>query len=66
MAISLILTEIAAREKITPTEEELEKEINYLTSHYQGVDTTRARAYATTVLTNEKTFAWLEEGGSKK
>jgi len=59
--LQLILNEIAKVEKISPTKEEIENEVNHLIEHYKDADRERAAIYAETVLTNEKVFQWLEK-----
>ena len=58
--LQLILNEIARLEKIYPSTEEIEEEINHIVEHYKDADRERVGTYAETVLTNEKVFAWLE------
>jgi FKBP-type peptidyl-prolyl cis-trans isomerase (trigger factor) len=58
--LQLILNEIAKKEKIQPTAEEVETEVKHIVEHYAEADRERATVYATTVLTNEKVFKWLE------
>lgn len=58
--LSLILHEIALKEKLIPSDDDTEKEVTVLTAHYPDVDKERARVYARTVLANEKVFAFFE------
>lgn len=58
--LQLVLTEIAKREKITPSKEDIEKEVEMILEHYKNADPIQARVYAETVLTNDKVFAFLE------
>lgn len=65
--IQLLLNEIAVAEKLTPSTEEVQKEVDHLLSHHEpheGHDEEReresARIYVTTILTNEKVLAFLE------
>ena len=58
--LQLILNEIAKKEKIQPSGEEIEEEVNHIVEHYKDADRERARVYAETVLTNEKVFNFLE------
>ncbi len=58
--LQLILNEIAKVEKITPTREEVEEEVNHIVEHYKDADREQASIYAETVLTNEKVFQFLE------
>jgi trigger factor len=59
--LQLILNEIAKAEKLQPSAQEVETEVNHIVEHYQEADRERATVYATTVLTNEKVFEWLEK-----
>ncbi len=56
----LILSEIARKEKIIPTKEEIEAESKLLMEHYQHAEPERVRAYVTMLLMNEKVIAFLE------
>ncbi len=58
--LQLILNEIAKKENIKPTQEEIEKEVGHIVEHYKDADRERAGVYAETVLTNEKVFSFLE------
>jgi FKBP-type peptidyl-prolyl cis-trans isomerase (trigger factor) len=58
--LQLVLNEIAKKEKIEPSAEEVEKEVDHIDEHYKEADRERATVYAVTVLTNEKVFEWLE------
>ncbi|HXK40089.1 MAG TPA: trigger factor [Candidatus Paceibacterota bacterium] len=66
--IQLILNEIGVAEKLTPSPEEVQKEVDHLLAHHpphEGHDEAREREsaliYVTTVLTNEKVLAFLEQ-----
>lgn len=59
--LQLILNAIAAAEKIKPSPEEIEAEVNHIVEHYKEADRERASVYAETVLTNEKVFQFLEK-----
>jgi trigger factor len=59
--LQLILNEIAKKEDIKPSLEEVELEVKHIMEHYSDADRERATTYATTVLTNEKVFQWLEK-----
>ena len=59
--LQLILNAIAEKEKLHPTKEEINTEVDHILEHYKDADRERAEAYAETVLTNEKVFLWLEE-----
>ncbi|MDD5068317.1 MAG: trigger factor [Candidatus Pacebacteria bacterium] len=61
----LILSEIARKEKIIPTKEEVDAESKALMEHYQHVEPERVRAYVTMLLMNEKVIAFLEDEGGK-
>lgn len=60
----LILEEIAAKEKLEATPEELEKETKAITEYYKGlgkeIDPQRTRDYLVGVIKNEKVFKILE------
>lgn len=58
--LELVLAKIAVAEKISPKEEEIEKETAHILEHYAGADKERTLAYAESVLTKEKVFEWLE------
>lgn len=58
--LQLILNAISSAEKILPTKEEIEEEVNHIVEHYKEADRERATVYAETVLTNEKIFQFLE------
>jgi len=57
----LVLHKIAAEEKITVPEEEIEKEVKKLVEYYKDANPDRARDYVITVLTNEAVFKFLEK-----
>jgi trigger factor len=57
--LQLILNAIAEKEKITPSTEEIEAEVNHIVEHYADADRERAHVYAETVLTNEKVYEML-------
>jgi FKBP-type peptidyl-prolyl cis-trans isomerase (trigger factor) len=59
--LQLILNAIALAEKIQPTKDEIEKEVDHIVEHYKDADRERAAVYAETVLTNEKVFQFLEK-----
>ncbi|MDR3558109.1 MAG: trigger factor, partial [Candidatus Pacebacteria bacterium] len=59
--LQLILNAIAEKEKIRPTPEEINDEVNHIVEHYKDADRLRAEIYADTVLTNEKVFQFLEK-----
>ncbi len=56
----LILNEIAVQEKIVADKDEVEKEVSHILAHYKDADPERARVYASSLLTNEKIFQFLE------
>ncbi|MFA5001069.1 MAG: trigger factor [Candidatus Paceibacterota bacterium] len=60
VAFGLVLAEIAKLEKIEAPEEELKREIDYLKNQYKDVPEDRLRAYASSLLINEKVFEFLE------
>jgi trigger factor len=57
----LILHSISEKEKIAPTEAEIEVELVRLMAMVKDADETRARAYLHQALTNEKVLKFLEE-----
>lgn len=59
--VQLIFNAIAAKEKITPTEEEIEKETKLILDHYKEAKAENVRVYVETALTNDKIFKFLEE-----
>ena len=59
--LQLILNAIAVKEKIMPSAEEVETEVEHITEHYKDADREHATVYAETVLTNEKVFEFLEK-----
>lgn len=58
--LQLILNSISSAEKIQPTKQEIEDEVDHIIEHYKDADRERAAVYAETVLTNEKVFQFLE------
>lgn len=56
----LVINAIARDAQIVPTDAEVEAEAEKLMQAYPGADRARSIAYADLVLTNEKTFALLE------
>ena len=58
--LQLVLHEIATREKLIPTPEEIEGEAKHLIEHYKGADENRVRAYVANALTNQKAIEFLE------
>jgi len=60
VGFGLILDALTKAEKIEVPTEELDKEVDYLSTHYADADPDRLRAYARTVIAHEKTFEFLE------
>ena len=60
VGFGLILDALTKAEKIEVPAEELDKEIDYLSTHYADANPDRLRAYAKTVIAHEKTFEFLE------
>jgi FKBP-type peptidyl-prolyl cis-trans isomerase (trigger factor) len=65
--IQLILSEIGMKENLLPTKEEISHEVDHVLAHHpphEGHNETREREsaalYVTTILTNEKVLAFLE------
>ena len=70
--IQFIITEIGAKENISPTKEELDREVKHLLENDRGlttpskarqagVDESRARLYLTSLITNQKVIEFLEK-----
>jgi len=59
--LQMVIHTICEKEKLEPTEEEIEKDITNITSMYKDADPTRARAYVEQMLENEKVFTFLEK-----
>ena len=59
--LQMVIHTIADKEKIKPTEEELEKEVTNIMTAYKDADPERARAYVENMLENEKVFQFLEQ-----
>ncbi len=58
--LQLILNEIVKKEKIKVDVKEIEAEVKHILDHYKDADKEHAYTYAETVLTNEKTYQFLE------
>ena len=58
--LQITIHTISEKEKIKPTEEEIEKEVNNVMTMYKDADPVRARTYIENMLENEKVFAFLE------
>lgn len=60
--LELILHQIAQKENIKPSQEEVEREIEHLVQQHpdQNIDKNRAYGYIEHLLTNEKVFQFLE------
>lgn len=61
-SLELILHKIGMEEHITPSQEEVSKEVDHILKHHKDADPERARMYVTGILTNEKVLQFLEEG----
>lgn len=59
--LQLAVAEIAKKENLIPSDEEIEKEVAHILEHYEHADPAHARQYVVPVLTNEKVFAFLEK-----
>lgn len=59
--LQLVVNKIASLEKITPTREEVTKEVKKLLEHHKDASKDRAEVYIEMVLTNEKVFEFLEK-----
>ena len=58
--IRLILTEIARQEKIEPSEDELNREVEHARTHYKDADPNILRSHIAHAMRNEKTIEYLE------
>ncbi len=58
--LQMIIRNIADKENLKPTEEEIEKEVGNIMTMYKDADPIRARAYIENILENEKVFNFLE------
>ena len=58
--LQMIIHSISEKEKLEPTEEEIEKDVTQITTMYKDADPARARAYVEQMLENEKVFKFLE------
>jgi FKBP-type peptidyl-prolyl cis-trans isomerase (trigger factor) len=56
----LVVNKIAEKEKIEPSNEELEHETTHMLEHYPDADPLRVRIYLYTQMRNEKVFEFLE------
>ncbi len=63
--MELALYEIGKKEKLTPTEEAINAEVDKLIAQYPGADRNRAIAYVEQVMTNEAVFEFLEKSATK-
>jgi len=59
--LQMIIHTICEKEKLQPTEEEIEKDVTNITTMYKDADAGRARAYVEQMLENEKVFNFLEQ-----
>ncbi|MEN9649191.1 MAG: hypothetical protein RL094_158 [Candidatus Parcubacteria bacterium] len=57
----IILNDIAVKENITVTDEEVKKEVDAILNYYKDADPMKATVYVETMLTNEKVWKFLEE-----
>lgn len=62
----LVLNEIALKEKIKVSKEEIDTQVTQLLEQYKDADIERTRIYVETTLTNEKVFVFLEKQGTTK
>jgi len=58
--LEMIIFKISETEKLKPTKEEIEKEVENITKIYKDADPLRAQVYIEQMLTNEKVFSFLE------
>lgn len=61
--LQLILNDIVKLEKISVDAKEIEDEVKHILAYYKDANQDQARIYAETVLTNEKTYQFLEAQG---
>lgn len=61
VTLQLAVVEIAKKENLAPTAEEIETELEKILAQYEHADPVHARQYIASVLTNEKVFKFLEE-----
>lgn len=59
--LQLVLNEIAKIEKLVPSQDDIEAEVEAIVKHYKDADREKATIYAETILSNEKVFQMLEE-----
>jgi trigger factor len=59
--LQMIIHSISEKEKLAPTEEEIEKDVLKITEMYKDADPARARAYVEQMMENEKVFNFLEK-----
>lgn len=59
--LQMVIHSISQKEKLEPTEEEIEKDVKKITEMYKEADASRARAYVEQMLENEKVFSFLEK-----
>jgi FKBP-type peptidyl-prolyl cis-trans isomerase (trigger factor) len=57
----IVLNFIAKEEHISPKEEDVKKEIDFIVEHYKEADRFQVRMYVETYLTNDLTFEFLEK-----
>lgn len=60
VAFGLVVNEIARIEQIKAPEEELKKEVDFLSQRYKDIDQRRIEAYAENLIVNEKVLEFLE------
>ena len=58
--MEFIMHKIGVAEKLSPKEDEVEREVKRLMEMYKGADESRAKAYVTHLLSNEEIFRFLE------
>jgi trigger factor len=58
--LQVVIHTISEKEKLKPSEEEIEKEVGNIMAMYKDADPVRARAYIENMLENEKVFNFLE------
>lgn len=58
--LQIVLDEIARAEKIEAPKDAVEEEVKHILEHHKDADPSRARAYISAMLQNEKVFEFLE------
>lgn len=62
--LQLILNKVAEREKLFPSSEKINEQVEHLKQHYRNTDPERIKIYVETLLVNEEVFKFFEAQGS--